>query len=129
MPRSRQQFIRDLTKMPNPSDEERHSLERCLVQLLSDLCDLLLDFANEYWRLRSNRNYSQQHGLGSDSNPEALFFACGRPLWDGNHYMVRRCLDHLTLCMINMGVGRPHTLPTGYHQLRDKIKEVSAKSW
>lgn len=110
--------------MPNPTDEERHSLEACLVQVLGDLCDLLLCFATEYWRLKSNRDYSQQHGLGSDSSPEALFFACGRPLGDGNRYMVRRSLDHLILCMVNMGVGRPHILPTGYYNLGDKIKGV-----
>ncbi|KAF8431998.1 hypothetical protein BGX38DRAFT_1277007 [Terfezia claveryi] len=127
VPRSQQQFIRDLTQMPHPSDEERNSLEHCLIQLLSDLCDLLLNFGTEYWRLRLNRDYSKQHNLESDSNPEALFFACGRPLWNGNRYMVRRSLDHLALCMINLGVGRSQVLPMGYNKLGNKIKEVFEK--
>ncbi|KAF8460724.1 hypothetical protein BDZ91DRAFT_851386 [Kalaharituber pfeilii] len=121
VPKSRKHFIRDLSNTPSPTEGERYALDNCLVRVLRMLCEHLLYFANEYWRLQSQREYGNRINLESLS-PEALFEACGSILWDGNRYMIRRGLDHLALCMINMGLDRPP--PSGYHELRMQIFQV-----
>jgi len=112
VPCSRLHFIRDLSQASYPTADEMHNLEHCLIQLLDGFCDILVPFSVAY---RAKRNY-----LTPD--PDLLFEACGKSLRNGDRYMVRRSLDHLALCMVNMSVR--HTLPTGYSQLRKKIQEV-----
>ncbi|KAF8416944.1 hypothetical protein EV426DRAFT_624835 [Tirmania nivea] len=132
VPRSRLHFIRDLTQTPYPSDDDRNKLECCLVQLLGSLCDILKPFSTIYYRHRTESDRAETDRAETDraetnygtqnSNPDTLFEVYGKVLWDGDRYMVRRSLDHLTLCMINMGVGRTTCLPAGYNDLGKKIE-------
>ncbi|KAF8460716.1 hypothetical protein BDZ91DRAFT_738462 [Kalaharituber pfeilii] len=121
VPKSRKHFIRDLSNTPSPTEGERYALDNCLVRVLRMLCEHLLYFADEYWRLQSQREYGNRINLESLS-PEALFEACGSRLRDGNRYMIRRGLDHLALCVINMGLDR--IPPSGYNELRMQIFQV-----
>ncbi|KAF8460717.1 hypothetical protein BDZ91DRAFT_798572 [Kalaharituber pfeilii] len=121
VPKSRHHFIRDLSNTTLPTKGERYALDSCLVRILRMLCEHLLYFADEYWRLQSQRGCGSRINLESLS-PEALFAACGLSLRDGNRYMIRRGLDHLALCMINMGLDR--TPPSGYNELRMQIFQV-----
>ena len=104
-------FIQKANNTIYPSDGERLALESCLVGVLGKLCDILLYFAEEHKRRQTI------------SPPEPLFEVCGSRLRNSNRYMIRRSLDHLALCMVNMSVGR--TPPKGYGQLLSQISQVS----
>ena len=122
MPLSRLHFVRDLPQASCLTSDERHSLDHCLVQLLGGLCDILVQFAAIYRRHRAEGGYARQ----SNSNLDPSFMAFGRSFGGGERYMVRRSLDHLTLCIVNIGVGYTNILPTSYHNLRNKIQDVGA---
>ena len=106
--------------MTYPTSDDTHKLECCLVKLLGSLCDILELFSKIYDRNRTEIEYGKQSNFDSDM----LFQVCGKVLSDGERYLVRRSLDHLTLCMINMGVGGISCLPAGYHELGNKIHQV-----
>lgn len=111
---SRHNFIRDqAADAPGPSAAEKFSLDASLVKVLTRLCSILSYLPEEL----------EKKSQGLLTNKFEIFEACGRPIRNGNRYMIRRAFDHLALCMINIGldVAIP---PKGYYDLWKIIQQV-----
>ncbi|KAF8468205.1 hypothetical protein BDZ91DRAFT_722149 [Kalaharituber pfeilii] len=109
VPKSRLQFARqDVSRTPALNATERRDIESVLMEVLHRLCEILSCFALEYQKRQSKMIHVKQNNIefGKHEHPEALFEACGHRLWNGNKFMIRRSMDHLALCMVNLGLGR-----------------------
>ncbi|KAF8462270.1 hypothetical protein BDZ91DRAFT_734784 [Kalaharituber pfeilii] len=130
VPRSRLHFVRrDLSGTPALNEKERCDIENVLIEVLQRLCEILSYFAQEYHQRLAQLKLARQTDdeIDPTAHPEALFEVCGYPLRRGNTYMIRRALDHLALCMVNLGVGR--IAPIGYQNVLWKAIVQAYTQW
>ena len=89
-------------------------LQKLLIHLLNNLCERLLKASadRQPLLLRNGRTNPGEYAA---------------PISRGSGIIVRRALEFLALCMVNMGLGQPDfKLPMGFGALRDHIMQVSS---